>query len=243
MKPGSIARALALLGIGSAVVLAGVGPVRAEEDGRAQDAARVYEVTIANLTTGQLLSPPVVATHSREYAVFEVGERASEGVWTVAEQGSPAILATQLRETPDVDTVVVADGPVHRVGGSGPSTMTLRVESHGADRLSVAMMLGCTNDGFTGLSAVPLSPSWLPTTYYAAAYDAGTEANTQRWADLPDGCNALGPAPRPADGENARVPTDEPISMHPRIVPGTGGLGEAFAWGEPVVRFTVQRVE
>ena len=31
------------------------------------------------------------------------------------------------------------------------SSVKLRIESHGADRLSVAMMLGCTNDGFTGL--------------------------------------------------------------------------------------------
>ena len=45
----------------------------------------------------------------------------------------PKKLAEQLRNTPEVDTVMVADGPVHRVGGAGPSTMTLRIESHGAE--------------------------------------------------------------------------------------------------------------
>ena len=237
---------------------------------------RVYEVTITNLTTGQLLSPPVLAAHRPDYSVFAVGEKASEGIWTVAEQGNPMMLAEQLRMAPEVASVVVADGPLHRVGemmgsmdqgmnnmnpgmdnsmGQGmngmndgmhsmsASTVTLRIESHGADRLSVAMMLGCTNDGFTGLSSVPLSPSTVPVTYYGAAYDAGTERNNQRWSSLADGCNALGPAPRDADGQNSRDLTDEPISMHPGIVPGVGDLGQEFAWHDAVVKITVQRVE
>ena len=84
---------------------------------------RVYEVTITNLTSGQLLSPPVLATHSTDYALFEVGEKASEGIWTVAEQGNPMKLAEQLRTTPEVASVVVADGPVHRMSGMGDAMM------------------------------------------------------------------------------------------------------------------------
>ena len=232
-----IGRALTALGIMTALVLGGGTPAQA------QDATRVYEVTITNLASGQLLSPPVMATHTRDYALFEVGEPASEGIWTVAEQGNPTRLAEQLRATPEVDSVAVAEGPVHRVGGPGPSSMSLRIESRGSERLSIAMMVGCTNDGFTGLSAVPLSRSMVPATYYAPAYDAGTERNTQRWTDMPDGCNALGPIPMPADGMNARVQTDEPITMHPGIAAGQGDLTEAFAWGDPVVKITVQRVE
>ena len=232
-----IGQSLVMLGLVGSIALGGI------PSAQAQDRTRVYEVTITNLASGQLLSPPVVTTHQRDFALFEVGERASEGIWTVAEQGNPAALADQLRATPEVDSVVVADGPVHRVGGAGPSTMTLRVESHGADRLSVVMMLGCTNDGFTGLSGVPLSRTTLPATYYAPAYDAGTEMNTQRWSDLPDGCNAHGPAPLPADGMNARVLTDEPIGMHSGVRPGEGDLTDAFTWGDPVVKITVQRVE
>jgi hypothetical protein len=204
---------------------------------------RVYEVTITNLSTGQLLSPPVLAAHGPDFAVFEVGEKASEGIWTVAEQGNPMTLAEQLRATPQVAAVAVADGPVHRIGGPGESTMTMRIESHGADRLSVAMMLGCTNDGFTGLSSVPLSRSMVPVTYYGAAYDAGTERNNQLWSAMPDGCNALGPAPRDADGQNGRDLTLEPIAMHAGIIPGVGDLDQQFAWSEAVVKITVQRIE
>jgi hypothetical protein len=227
-----------------------------------------------------------------------VGEKASEGIWTVAEQGNPSRLADELRGTPQVASVVVGDGPIHRMSGMDDPMMgsmaqpgmtgtmaqpgmtgtmaqpgmtgtmaqpgmsdgmaqpdmhdmhdmadnavTLRIESHGADRLSVAMMLGCTNDGFTGLASVPLSRSMVPVTYFGAAYDAGTEKNDQTWSTLADGCNALGPAPRDADGQNDRDLTDEPIGMHPGIVPGVGDLGPEFAWHDAVVKITVQRVE
>jgi hypothetical protein len=289
-------RAAALTGVALYGLSLGAVPSRAQMMDN-----RVYEVTITNMTTGQLLSPPVLAAHSADYALFEVGEKASEGIWTVAEQGSPMKLAEQLRMTPEVSSVVVADGPIHRMGGMGDSMMSpdgqgmqgmapgmknsmgqpgmnsmtpgtgssmaqpgmantmapgmndmndmadtsvkLRLESHGADRLSVAMMLGCTKDGFTGLSSVPLSRSMAPVTYFGAAYDAGTEKNDQTWATLADGCNALGPAPRDADGQNDRDLTDEPISMHPGIMPGVGDLGPEFAWHDAVVKITVQRVE
>jgi hypothetical protein len=273
-------RAAALTGVALYGLSLGAAPSRAQMMDN-----RVYEVTITNLTTGQLLSPPVLAAHSADYSLFDVGEKASEGIWTVAEQGNPTRLAEQLRMTPEVASVVVADGPVHRMSGMGDSMMdpmshrmndmghagmstdmaqpgmsdehgmgeemqsmadnavTLRIESHGADRLSVAMMLGCTNDGFTGVSSVPLSRSMMPVTYYGAAYDAGTERNNQLWTSLADGCNALGPSPRDPDGRNDRDLTDEPVSMHPGIMPGVGDLGPEFAWHDAVVKITVQRVE
>jgi hypothetical protein len=237
MKLRQLWRVLILAGVAIYGSTIGAAPTEA------QNVNRVYEVTITNLTTGQLLSPPVLAAHSADYAVVQVGEKASEGIWTVAEQGNPMKLAEQLRATPEVASVVVADGPVHRIGGPGENSVSLRIESHGADRLSVAMMLGCTNDGFTGLSSVPLSRGMVPVTYYGAAYDAGTERNNQLWSSMPDGCNALGPAPRDADGQNDRDLTDEPITMHPGIIAAAGDLGPEFAWGEAVVKITVQRVE
>src|SRR5215211_4200476 len=111
-------RAAALAGIALYGLTLGAAPT----DAQMMD-NRVYEVTITNLTTGQLLSPPVLAAHRSDYVMFEVGEQASEGIWTVAEQGNPMVLAEQLRATPDVASVIVADGPVHRIGGPGESTM------------------------------------------------------------------------------------------------------------------------
>ena len=42
---------------------------------------------------------------------------------------------------------------------------------------------------------------------------------------------------------NARVPTDRPIQAHVGSMPGQGDLTDAFAWGDPIVKITVQRVE
>ncbi len=36
-----------------------------------------YEVTIENLSTGQPMSPPVAATHSKRVRIFRVGSKAS----------------------------------------------------------------------------------------------------------------------------------------------------------------------
>ena len=50
-----------------------------------------------------------------------------------------------------------------------------------ADRLSFISMLICTNDGFTALDSIEL-PS-RSATYYAVAYDARTEMNTEDFAE------------------------------------------------------------
>ena len=214
-------------------------PARAEQDG-----PRVYEVTIINMAAGQLLSPPLVATHTQDLRVFAVGDAAREGIRVIAEEGRNTALAAELSDDPDIGAVVAAETPVHRVGGPGSSSMTLMVESRGAaDRLSAAMMVGCTNDGFTGLSSVELSRSFVAVDYYAAAYDAGTEANDQLYAHIPDGCAALGPVPVAADGMNLRTANNDPITMHPGIVPNEGDLTAAYAWGEPIVKISVRRVE
>ena len=49
---------------------------------------RSYDVTISDLTDGQPLTPPVVATHVSEHPIFEVGQPASVGVREIAENGN-----------------------------------------------------------------------------------------------------------------------------------------------------------
>ena len=39
---------------------------------------RKYEVTITNLTHGQVFSPPIVITHKHDFILFDLGEMASE---------------------------------------------------------------------------------------------------------------------------------------------------------------------
>ena len=49
---------------------------------------RTYEVTITNITKGQVFSPPVLVTHNRNIALFNVGEPALEELAVVAEDGA-----------------------------------------------------------------------------------------------------------------------------------------------------------
>jgi hypothetical protein len=154
----------------------------------ADAAARTYEVTIENLTGSQPFSPGIVATHTRQEHAFQVGEFASEGIRLIAETGSPGTALAELGGVPGVDQVVSTGSPVGCVGCSGPpSTLTIPIEARAnANRLSVAVMLICTNDGFVGLDGVRLPGGFKPVTYMASAYDAGTELNDELSTSIVD---------------------------------------------------------
>ncbi len=48
-----------------------------------------YEVTIHNLTRGQLITPPLVVVHDSSTSLFSVGQPASMELATLAEEGIP----------------------------------------------------------------------------------------------------------------------------------------------------------
>lgn len=189
-----------------------------------------YRVTLANATGGQPFSPPVLTTHRPGATPFRVGQPASTEVEAVAENGDNAPLAAALTGLPTVTAVAALGAPV------GPGgAVTVELEARPGDRLSVVTMLVCTNDGITGLSAARL-PDAGTTSFDIAAYDAGSEANTELSEDIVDPC--LGP-----DGNrNDVVDTDGVIHHHPGIA-GTGDLDPAVhGWTGPVGSVTVEVV-
>lgn len=212
------------------------------DDDGAQPQVRTYDVTITNLTSGQPFSPGVLVTHTRKVSVFQVGAAASEGVRFIAEDGNEAPAIAELTGRPGVFRVVDVNMPTGRVGGPLPTSRTYRIEAAGdANRLSLAVMLICTNDGFTGLQSIKLPGGFKPETFDAAGYDAGTEANDERSTSIVDPCFVIGPTPGAADG-NARNPTDGVIEHHPGIQGGRDLSPSAHGWRDPVARITVQRV-
>ncbi len=197
-----------------------------EKDSEDSDELRVYRVTIENLSVGQPLAPPVIATHVKGFTMFKVGQLASRGLEAIAENGDVSLMFNRFANSPSATDVVNVGMPLTRYGsavGSFKDNTTFEIRGKKHDRLSMAAMLICTNDGFTGLNSVKL-PQEGKKVYYLKGYDAGTEYNTERSADIVDGCSALGAVALPGDpngNENDAVDS----SPHQRIRKHSGTQG------------------
>ncbi len=175
MNPRFLKRALAGATITGALLLASHA-VSAEENGQ------VYEVTITNLTRGQIISPPVVLTHNAEFSLFQAGTPASAGLAAVAQDADTSILIPELELDGDVADVVEAGGVIVP-GGSISVTVTA---SGDAKKLSAVGMLVTTNDAFFAVSGIDLpNHGGGAVTVRAVAYDAGSEANGEDCLYIP----------------------------------------------------------
>jgi hypothetical protein len=137
--------------------------------------------------------------------------------------------------SPDVYSYAVFGGPL--LPGT---TASIDIDAPADAELTVAAMLICTNDGFTGVSGAGLDGA--PLSIDADAYDAGSEMNTEVSTDIVDPCGEAGPVAFPADGD-ANPEEDDVIQMHPGIT-GDGDLepGE-HGWSGPVLAIGVNQAE
>ncbi|MGQ0607631.1 MAG: spondin domain-containing protein [Chloroflexota bacterium] len=181
---------------------------------------RTYEVTIVNRPDrGQPMTPPLIATHSSEVNLFEVGAAANLGTQEIAENGNLAPMLAHLAMEPNVSAVVAAAAPLAPRRAPSFGTFSDRVTltitaAPGADFLSWESMLICTNDGFTGVDSLPLPIGVGDTvSVLTAAYDAGTEVNTEDFADIVPPCQAL-----------AGVSSGEPGSGMTNVLLSEGGV-------------------
>lgn len=210
-----------------------------------------YEVTITNLTDGQPLTPPLLATHSRYTDVFTVGDPASFGIKEIAENGNLQPLIDALNNNPLVLDVVTAAAPLVPDGTPGGemfgNSVTLTIEARPFYRfLSFASMLVCTNDGFTGLDTVQLPLHVGETTiFYGDGYDAGTEINTEDFADIVPPCQGLIGVTSDDAGtgmSNPALAESGVIQHHPGIQGGVDLLPGVHGWADPVVAVTITRI-
>lgn len=212
----------------------------------ADAATKGYEVTVRNLTANQPLTPPVIATHRGATDVFTVGEAASFDVKAVAENGNVPALVQALSADAHVSGVEVG------VAGTPPpllpgQSVTVEIEgSEGSRFLSIVSMLICTNDGFTGLDAGRL-PGGIgdETTVRANAYDAGTEVNTEDFADLVPPCPVL----TGVESDDAGSGSSDPALAEGGVIHHHGGIrGIAdltvadHGWTDPVAEISVKRI-
>ena len=190
-------RRIPALVLGSTVLAAtafsGVGAVAAAE----MDDQATYRVTVANLASGQPLTPPLVVLHDAKTSIAEIGAPASDGLQQLAENGNPAVLVDALTGADGIGGVVVGEHPVVSGGIPGaaevPSFATIEVSGdRKADRISVASMLICTNDGLSiALDQKLPKKVGARSVFYSGAYDAGTEINTESFADIVPPCQGL----------------------------------------------------
>ncbi|MEM7050786.1 MAG: spondin domain-containing protein [Acidobacteriota bacterium] len=189
-----------------------------------------FRVTITNLTKGQIFSPPLVVSHSRDVAVFQSGSPALPELGILAEDGDPAPLRGVLDTLPQVFETAVAGGPVL----PGQTVTVLINARFPYDRISAVGMLIQTNDAFFGLNSVEIPERRMRGVYSVPAYDAGTEANNELCAFIPGPPCGSGGVRDTADAEG-----------YVYINNGITGIGDLepseFTWLNPSARITIRR--
>jgi hypothetical protein len=198
---------------------------------QANDTQQTYEITVTNLTRGQIISPPVVATHNgNQSPIFTLGSPSSAELTNVAEDAVNDPLVNQLSASPNVKEVRAFGGPI-----MPGQTATMQISAGGNfNRLSMVGMLVTTNDAFFGLNGAPL-PSTGRTAHSSPAYDAGSEANNESCAYIP------GP---PCGNPNQRLTAGAEGFVH--VHAGIHGIGDLqpsdFDWRNPVAWVVIRRV-
>lgn len=207
----------------AAIAVMSSGPVLA-------DGGRYYEVTITNITKGEIFTPVLVATHQRGVRLFELGQPASPELEALAESGNTQPLTDALLASGKALDVVTSGG----VLPPGQS-VTLKVKSNGKHAyLSVASMLVPTNDAFVAVTGIRLSKKHRSLT--TPAYDAGTEDNDELCVSIP------GP-PFICAGEGVSANGGEGYVYVHAGIQGNGDLVPAsHDWRNPVARITIHRV-
>jgi hypothetical protein len=214
------------------------------------DDGRRYRATVANLTPGQPFTPPAVAAHLPEVEVFAVGDEANEPTRQLAENGNLEPLVGLVEDTDAIRGAAVGDGPLVPAEDPGDTGLPYFTELHlsagpEATALTFIAMLIATNDGFVGLDTVPLPEEVNGSrTYYANGYDAGTEQNTERFADIVPPAKTLirGGEPEGTTESNPDIAEDGVVTPHPGIQ-GVGNLPPSvYDWREPAAVVQVERL-
>lgn len=140
-----------------------------------------YEVSITNITKGQTFTPRLVATHDASVSLFSFGKPAGAELELLAEAGDTGPLTELIMTVPNKVGHVMTDPGLLEPG----KTTTFEINGHdNHNQLTFAAMLLPTNDTFVALLGMTL-PAQGSVSYFALAYDAGTEANDQNCAHIP----------------------------------------------------------
>jgi hypothetical protein len=223
-------------------------PDLATNEARSAEAAaalQTYDVTVENLTSGgQWFTPPLVAIHRGSEAFFTVGEPASYGIQQIAENGNLAPVLERLGMSRHVSSFTLGEGAAGPLAPGEAVTVSLSADP-GSNFVSFASMLICTNDGFTGVSGAKLPKKVGEEIHlYLGALDAGTEVNTEDFADIVPPCQILGGVSSDDSGTGASDPAlaeGGVVHAHPGIMDRSDLVSGIHGWTDPIAMFTVRR--
>jgi len=190
-----------------------------------------YSVTVTNATKAIQFTPIAAATHNRGIALFELGEPASAPLADVAESGDIAALAAVLEDSDAVASIASTEGLLEAGHSTTFTISTMRKNA----LFSMAAMLLPTNDSFVALDSVYL-PRYGSRTYYAFAYDAGSEPNDEVCASIPGPfCGGEG---RSTDDSNAEGFVHKANGIH-----GIADVpAQTYDWRGAVAEVTITRI-
>lgn len=222
-------------------------PEPAFSNGYGPGAAAVYALTFTNMTSTQPMTPPAAALHDPSIRLFEVGQPANVAIQQIAENGNLAPAVELLSGSDHVADLGVAFGPTIDPLLPGESSSIELHGSNGAKWVSWAAMLICTNDGFTGSSLLRLPKKVGDSVEaYTSAYDAGTEINTEDFADLVPPCPALTGVVSEVPGTGMSNPAlaENGVIHHHDGIQGGADLDPAIhGWTDPVAKVVVTRIQ
>ncbi|WP_038248126.1 spondin domain-containing protein [Ghiorsea bivora] len=167
--------------------------------------AQNFTVAVTNLTNGIYFTPLLVTAAPSTTHLYTPGMAASANLQAMAEGGDTAGLTTDLMAV-GAD-IAAANATPMAPGATATATFTNTAAAN--THLSVVGMLLPTNDGFVGLDSIMVPTAAGTYTFFANAYDAGTEANNELIVAGSGAPNTLG------------IPAD------PGAANGTGGTGVA----------------
>jgi hypothetical protein len=161
--------------------------------------------------------------------LFKEGEKASFGLARLAEEGNTGPLLVEGGKMIGKTVGMAASGLPTPPGKKSHSVDVEVTREH--PLISGAWMLGMTNDGFTGISGVNVYELTAPKTMDLMAWEAGTEKNDEKKANL---IALMGTGSDPENGT---------VAMHKGIRGDADAPAEwKFDASKPVARITIEPV-
>jgi len=191
---------------------------------------RLFEVTVTNLSHGQILSPVFAVTHNGSLSLFTMGEPASTELAALAQDANTEGLISFFSASAATHEIIQRNNPI--MPGKS-DTLMIHSDEHDS-YISITSMLVSSNDAFMAVNKLKLPHRSIMLT--VPAYDAGAEDNDESCAYIPGPPCGNGNAASDIEGEGF-------IHIHS----GIHGIADLdvtkFDWRNPVAKITIRRVK